>query len=160
MLSLSIRINICAPELNPWSFSFSHSGVKPIISATMSLSMTHCKAQWYHTLHVSATSHRCCDLARDPHSQTLTITVDVKCPVLNTAWAQGLMVQSKILVLPPMRAGNSDGSGDLPAHSAPLALPQPKAAPKSLLNKPTSAFVLSLVLQKSALVFQATLATL
>lgn len=122
--------------------------------------MTHCKAQWYHTLHVSATSHRCCDLARDPHSQTLTITVGVKCPVLNTAWAQGLMVQSKILVLPPMRAGNSDGSGDLPAHSALLALPQPKAAPKSLLNKPTSAFVLSLVLQKSALVFQATLATL
>lgn len=47
-----------------------------------------------------------------------------------------------------------------PRHSAPLALPQPKAAPKSLLNKPTSAFVLSLVLQKSALVFQTTLAAL
>lgn len=42
------------------------------------------------------------------------------------------MVQGKILVLPPMRPGNSDGSGELPAHpdTAPLALPQPKDAAK------------------------------
>lgn len=82
-----------------------------------------------------------CALARDTLTLTHRVTVDGKCPVLNTARALGLMVQGEILVLPPLSPGSSDGSGDLPARpdTAPLALTQPQALLKPLLNKPTSA---------------------
>lgn len=79
-------------------------------------------------LRVSAPSHRWLWPAwRPPRSQTLRVTGDVKCPVLNTAWALGLMVQGKVLLLPPRSPGHRDGSGHLPALPNPQ-LPSAQAA--------------------------------
>lgn len=90
-------------------------------------------------IHVCETSHRWLWPGRRPtHSQNCE-ELDVKCPVLNTTWALGLVVQGKILALPPTRPGNS---GDLPAHpdtQLPWHCLSPKLLLKSLLNKSASA---------------------